>query len=358
MLSDSGNNSSQRKRPRPRRDVKRAKERFNWIERLPRDTYPNKVASPASFLHSIERTKTGTGTQSQDLEKPLEKNLTPEYVFKRTPHMSHRAPFDDFIKRRLSFDSDQEDIIALTEHPLAETEGSNQDKERDESLASNFDTQEDAFIDGALPSSHTLDEHASYEDMPLDRRCVSTWQQRLSLLAVSGTNRFTINQFECFRDTVNWVLGRYAHHEKPLPSYSSIQRNLLPYLREKIFPVSRRCVFPVDLKKAGARRSTSTVSRSDLSMDPHPNSAVAEAEVVLPSSWAQRDVSFRPTWMLLEQGCLAEAKGSVLDPKFSTANRIPMVSRRDAVLCEPNARAFSKQHGYFPAPLFTKLEQL
>ena len=189
----------------------------------------------------------------------------------------------------------------------------------------------------------------------MDRRCVSTWQQLLSLLAVSGTNRFTIDQFEYFRDTVNWVLGRYAPHEKPLPSCSSIQRNLLPYLREKSFPVSRRCVFPVDLKKAGARRSTSAVSRSDLSMDPDPNSAVAEAEVILPSSWAQRDVSFRPTWMLLEQGCLAEAKGSVLDPVFSTANRVPMVSRRDVLLCGPNSRAFSNQHRDFSRSSFYKV---
>lgn len=109
MLSDLGTTSSQGKRPRWRRTVRRAKKGLSWIERLPRNTYLNKVASPDSFLDCIETPRTGPGLKSQDFEKPLQNILTLENVLERAKHMCHRAAFVDLVRRRLSFDSDQND---------------------------------------------------------------------------------------------------------------------------------------------------------------------------------------------------------------------------------------------------------
>lgn len=38
--------------------------------------------------------------------------------------------------------------------------------------------------------------------------------------------------------------------------------------------------------------------------------------------------------------------------RFSTANRIPRVTRKDGLLCQPNSQAFPKQHGDFSRSSF------
>lgn len=133
--------------------------------------------------------------------------------------MSHRTDFDDLVRRRLSFDSNLNQPcigcahtcnscahrahLELPEDSIVETGEPNQDEESDESLTFNCDTRQDAYIDGAFPPSLALDAPASCDDKALDRRCISNWQQVLSLLTVIGTNRFTLVQFDYFQDTVS-----------------------------------------------------------------------------------------------------------------------------------------------------------
>lgn len=175
--------------------------------------------------------------------------------------------------------------------------------------------------------NHDREEEASPRVENVDRsenKSPDTWQRMVAVIAVSGTNRFTLEQFDFFRNTVNWVLARYAPNEQLIPSYYMVQRTLLPFLCDRSFPRSEKHLLPVDLQTSGAKSTESRSARVpegqllDASTGTTNNDNVPKAavQIILPSTWAMKDVSFKPTWDLLKSGISAEMRTSTIDPLF------------------------------------------
>ena len=190
-------------------------------------------------------------------------------------------------------------------------------------------------------------------------KSINTWQKLIAILVTSGINRLTLAQYSLVRNTVNWVIEQYAPHESLLPSYSTVQITLLPNLRANDFPRSEKHFLPVDLRKAGAKRTTldnkivdQNLSQTTETSPREGSTPKAEVEVIIPSTWAAQDVSFKPTWEIMRSGSLSESGSGLSNPVFSSASSISIVSDRKTFLDEPHHGVFSQSTDAGPAACF------
>ena len=287
-----------RTRPRPRRDRRRRNNRFDWEEAYVGVSTEGPYHSPAPT--------------------PVKRRL----FYSSDPEPSHQSSLDELPTQDLhggcevKISADLEVDFGGEDRNLSQMRSETEDSE--DSSAS--------LAEGLRASSYARD--YSRRSRPMS---ANTWQKLIAILATSGTNRLTVVQYSFFRDTVNWVIEQYAPHESLLPSYSTVQRTLLPNLRANNFPRSEKHFLPVDLQKAGAKRTTHEGSI--------PN---AEVEVILPSTWAVQDVSFMPTWDIMRSGNLSETASGFSNPVFSSASSASIVCNRKKFLDEPHHSVFSQ----------------
>lgn len=231
MKTSGRSRSSGQKRPRSNRDSRKKRNRFDWGEKTP---------IGAQQEPQTERTE------------PLELHGSNMHVLSRTSKVLDELILNDALVNSNISDGNMrtglaldlnDDYLAPTPVERGENLNAMQDIGSDTGCAAvryqenELDSSEDNHHFSITPNEHADndpdDETASKETKrihSLDRKSPNTWQKLLAVIAISGTNRLTREQYEFFRDTVNWLLGRYAPGEEKIPSYSMVQRTLLPYL--------------------------------------------------------------------------------------------------------------------------------
>ena len=215
-------------------------------------------------------------------------------------------------------------------------------------------------FDYSLVESLSEPERNSRSGVNPPQKSFESWQRLVAVLAVTGTNRLTSDQYEFFRNTINWALQSYAPREKLLPSFSTIQHYIFPSLLRNNFPDCNMFNMPVNMNKAGARASimkkvTSIDARESgqASLPPaDENLPKAAVLVINPSAWAEMDVSCKPTWDLLKLGTADEGRCDLTCPHFNTIARAPIVSQRSDVLQRPHFAIFRQDRTAITAKTF------
>jgi len=135
------------------------------------------------------------------------------------------------------------------------------------------------------------------------------WQYLLAVPFITGAVRYSVEQYEFFRNILNWLLNILQSEEDTLPSYPFIQKKLIPAVQKFCFPRSNKHYYELDLSKPGAR-SCAREKDKTAEMEGRPRSGrngipLVPVKVVYPSEWARQDVSLKAIWNCLMTNALA-----------------------------------------------------
>jgi len=166
--------------------------------------------------------------------------------------------------------------------------------------------------------------------LPHQARSIMRWQNVFALLVTCGTVRMTVSQYETLRAAMNWQAAELGSRTCGMPGIRKVQRNIMPYVRDHAYPVSRVQHFPICLRKAGAKAPNARPSRTastDNPLDESTREPVAPVRIVLPSEWARLDVSSGPLYasMFVRD----ETEQTIL---FSSIEDVPIVRDRRRLL--------------------------
>jgi len=116
---------------------------------------------------------------------------------------------------------------------------------------------------------------------------LSSWENLLSALLVTGSVRFSVEQFELFRACVNTILSTFGGGNERIPTYSTVARTLVPFLRNWSHVKSEGITSLIDSSKSGAR-----VARGNSSV---PEQKFESCVDIRPSWWSMMDVACMQT---------------------------------------------------------------
>ena len=186
-------------------------------------------------------------------------------------------------------------------------------------------------------------------DSPL--RKLFKWDSLISILAVTGSSRFSVDQCNFFRSVVNWLLDvirqisfcscktksaavMKAHDRyfgSSIPAYSTLYRTLIPALRLHGLPHTEKILLPA--KVSCSRETPLGAHTSDAG---NRTTHVSRAVLVLkPSTWAVRDMSFAPILQKLRESA-AEPPDCISHPRFKEIHEAPLLHDKASFLLPHN----------------------
>jgi len=177
-----------------------------------------------------------------------------------------------------------------------------------------------------------------------------TWQSLIAVMSVTGSVRFSVDQYTFFVTCVNWLVEYSNCGLSPFPSYSTLQRYILPHVVSSSLPRSKQVLLPLDISKSGASVHQSIQSRKSRNIGPITGGPTIPVSIVLPSSWARHDVSFKPLWEQMKTtstGAVSNTPGATI---HETIEDIPMITDRDHIL-DPICTAPRPSHSQGVPPI-------
>ena len=125
-----------------------------------------------------------------------------------------------------------------------------------------------------------------------DFKALLQWPAMYGALQLSGTQRMTRAHYEGTLFGMNFRRDPSEH----VPSDSVMRQKILPFLRKHCYAKSCDIEFPIDLRKSGARAAQhrGAVGTRGTTDDRDNCGGMAKVRIVLPSTWALKDVQTRP----------------------------------------------------------------
>ena len=118
----------------------------------------------------------------------------------------------------------------------------------------------------------------------LFRRILLPWTNILGFVAVCGSVRYTVAQYDMLRSIMGMSVRAFD-----LPSYSKIQRTIFPHILKYCFPKSSIVIFNVHVKKR--RTGVENIQSGGGEVL---STFEAPVRVILPPEWAKLDVLMHP----------------------------------------------------------------
>lgn len=142
-----------------------------------------------------------------------------------------------------------------------------------------------------------------------------------SLLAFTGTKKYTEEGYKQFVSFANWVRPETF---KKVPSVGKVQTSIRESARAYAFVKTQVMQFPVDFRKSGAKAGVGRFHSDEL----------APVVVVKPSDWAKRDLATHSISKIICGGSWVENRPIETRPCFWTIEDAPIVKNRDATVNE------------------------
>lgn len=187
------------------------------------------------------------------------------------------------------------------------------DQNEDEDESESFSSEEQQFEERSNFESQVSE---SYEPLSRDWKngIPAHWEAIFPVLVATGTGRMSQEHYKILQSTLRWKCKIH------LPSISTLKRTIRPMLCSSAFVPSFPAQFPVDSRKSGARGGVGL----------HCSATHAPVNVVLPSSWARRDLSTHVMQRIIMG--LDNGGGESSSILFSSIENTPIVQYREEVL--------------------------